>query len=263
MFKNEFSQKTILVTGAASGMGLLLCEKFLSYGGNAVLVDINETALKDHENRLNAIYPNKVLGVKCDVRNYQEICNARDEAVKKFSSIDVLVNLAGGAETRMCNYSGGEFCDIPIEVYDWGLEVNLRAQLYFDHAVMKQMREQKSGVIVNIGSITGIEGCDREVAYSTSKSGAISGLTTSIAQYGSKYNVRCVAVSPGPVLTRANMADMKTLVGRAAEPIEIVNLILYLVSPYADFITGEHVLIDGGRNIMRDKVHGDYDKYSR
>ena len=124
------------------------------------------------------------------------------------------------------------------------------------------MREQKSGVIVNIGSITGVEGCDREVAYSASKSGAVGGLTKSVAQFGSKYNVRCVAISPGPVLTRANMASMKTLVGRAAEPIEIVNMILYVASPYAEFLTGEHILIDGGRNIMRDKVHGDYDKYN-
>lgn len=262
MFKDMFVNRTILVTGAASGMGLLLCEKFLSYGGNAVLVDINQESLTNHEERLNAIYPERVLGVKCDVRNYQEVCNARDVAVKKFSTIDVLVNLAGGAETRMCKYSGGEFCDIPIEVYDWGLDVNLRAQLYFDHAILKQMREQKSGVIVNIGSITGVEGCDREVAYSASKSGAVGGLTKSVAQFGSKYNVRCVAISPGPVLTRANMASMKTLVGRAAEPIEIVNMILYVASPYAEFLTGEHILIDGGRNIMRDKVHGDYGKYN-
>lgn len=261
MFKNEFNNKTLIATGAASGMGLLLCEKFLEYGGNAVMVDINESALKEHEQRLNALYPNKVLGVKCDVRKYDEICGVRDRAVEKFGSIDVLVNLAGGAETRMCNYEGGEFCDIPIEIYDWGLEVNLRAQLYFDHAVLKQMREQKSGVIINIGSITGVEGCEREVAYSTSKSGAVAGLTKSIAQFGSKYNVRCNAVSPGPVMTRKSMADMYTLIGRAAEPIEIVELILYLSSSHAAFITGEHILIDGGRNIMRDKVHGDYGKY--
>jgi NAD(P)-dependent dehydrogenase (short-subunit alcohol dehydrogenase family) len=62
-------------------------------------------------------------------------------------------------------------------------------------------------------------------------------------------------------MTRKSMADMYTLIGRAAEPIEIVELILYLSSSHAAFITGEHILIDGGRNIMRDKVHGDYGKY--
>jgi len=261
MFKNEFENKTLIATGAASGMGLLLCEKFLEYGGRAVMVDINEDSLRAHAQRLNERYPERVLAVRCDVRSYDEICRARDEAVRCFGSIDVLVNLAGGAETRMCGYAGGEFCDIPIEVYDWGLDVNLRAQLYFDHAVLSQMREQRSGVIINIGSITGVEGCDREVAYSTSKSGAVGGLTKSVAQFGSKYNVRCNAVSPGPVMTRKSMADMYTLIGRAAEPIEIVELILYLSSSHAEFITGEHILIDGGRNIMRDKVHGDYGKY--
>ena len=90
--------------------------------------------------------------------------------------------------------TGGEFCDIPIEVYDWGLDVNLRAQLYFDHAVLKQMREQKSGVIINIGSITGQEGDKYGMDYPTSKAGLMFGLTKSIAQYGSKYNIRCVCM---------------------------------------------------------------------
>lgn len=261
MFFGEFENKTVVVTGAASGMGLLLCEEFLKYGGNAVMADINAEALKEQETRLNGLYPQKALGVQCDVRSYEQVCKVRDEAVKTFGSIDVLVNLAGGAETRMLNVEGGEFCDIPIEVYDWGLDVNLRAQLYFDHAVLKQMREQNSGVIINIGSITGVEGCDRNVAYSTAKSGAINGLTKSIAQYGSQYNVRCMAVSPGPVLTRKAMGGMKTLQGRAAEPIEIVNMILYLASSHGAFMTGENILMDGGRNIMRDKVHGDYKKY--
>jgi NAD(P)-dependent dehydrogenase (short-subunit alcohol dehydrogenase family) len=248
MFKGQFNSKTLVATGAASGMGLLLCEKFLEYGGNAVLVDVNEKALNEHVKRLDAIYSGRVLGVVCDVRDYNQICAVRDKAVQKFNSIDVLVNLAGGAETRMCNYEGGEFCDIPIEVYDWGLNVNLRAQLYFDHAVLKQMREQKSGLIINIGSITGAEGDGYGMDYPTSKAGLMFGLTKSIAQYGSKYGIRCVCVSPGPVLTRAAMANMKTLLGRAAEPQEIIDLILFIASDKGQFINGENIMIDGGRN---------------
>ena len=261
MFKGEFENKTLITTGAASGISLLLTEEFLKYGGNVVMVDVNEQALNEQVDRLQKIYHDKVIGVKCDVRSYEQISAVCDKAVDKFGRIDVLVNLAGGAETRMLNHLGKEFCDVPIEVYDWGIDVNLKAQLFFDHAVLKQMRKQKSGVIVNIGSITGIEGCETNVAYSTAKSGAINGLTKSIAQYGARYNVRCMAVSPGPVLTRKNMAAMKTLIGRAAEPIEVVNLILYVSSSHGAFMTGENILLDGGRNIMRDKVHGDYGKY--
>ena len=84
--------------------------------------------------------------------------------------------------------------------------------------------------------------------YPTSKAGIMFGLTKSIAQYGSKYGIRCVCVSPGPVLTRAAMASMKTLLGRAAEPQEIVDLILFIASEKGQFIDGENIMIDGGRN---------------
>ena len=86
--------------------------------------------------------------------------------------------------------------------------------------------------------------------YPTAKSGVMYGLTKSLAQYGSNYNVRCVCVSPGPVLTRAAMAGMKTLLGRAAEPQEIIDLILFIASDKGQFINGENIMIDGGRNAM-------------
>jgi len=150
-----------------------------------------------------------------------------------------------------------EFPDVPIEVYDWGLDVNLRGQLYFDHAVLAQMREQKSGVIVHIGSITGEEGCSHNIAYSASKSAAMYGMTRSVAQYGAKYGIRCVCVSPGPVLTRAAMANMRTMLDRAAEPREIVDFILYVASEKGAFINGTNLMIDGGRAAMRRKQYGD------
>lgn len=248
----NFSGKTAIVTGAASGMALLFCKKFADLGGNVVMTDINGDILTEKAAEINVENPNKALAAVCDVRKYEEVCAVRDLAVKTYGSIDVMVNLAGGAETRILRASG-EFPDIPIEVYDWGIDVNLKGQFYFDHAVMKQMREQKSGVIINIGSITGEEGCATNVAYSTSKSGAMNGLTKSLALYGSKYSIRCVCVSPGPVLTRPGMAAMKTALGRAAEPEELVNMLLYAASDEGSFLDGVNILMDGGRNIMRNK----------
>jgi 3-oxoacyl-[acyl-carrier protein] reductase len=116
--------------------------------------------------------------------------------------------------------------------------------------VLKQMREQKSGLIINIGSISGMEGSRYGVEYPTAKSGLMFGFTKSIAQYGADYNIRCVCVSPGPVLTRANMAEMKTMLGRAAEPQEIIDLCLFIASEKGQFINGENIMIDGGRNAM-------------
>lgn len=248
----DFSGKTAIVTGAASGIALLFCKEFVRLGGNVVMTDINGDTLEEKAAEINAVDEGKAITKVCDVRNYEEVCAVRDLAVKAYGSIDVMVNLAGGAETRILKASG-EFPDIPIEVYDWGIDVNLKGQFYFDHAVMKQMREQKSGVIINIGSITGEEGCATNVAYSTSKSGAMNGLTKSLALYGSKYGIRCVCVSPGPVLTRPGMAAMKTALGRAAEPIELVNMLLYAASDEGSFLDGINILMDGGRNIMRNK----------
>ena len=256
----NFNGKVMIATGAASGMGFLACKRFCECGGAAVLADINEEALANAVKEINES-GGRAIGVKCDVRVYDDVvktCNAAKEA---FGSLDVVINTAGGAEYRMLNVSG-QFPDVPIEVFDWSLDVNLRGQLYFCHAALKIMREQKTGVIINIGSITGLEGSPTNVGYSASKSAAMNGLTKSIAQAGACYgDIRCVCVAPGPVLTRPGMANMKTVLGYAAMPEEIVEMFLYLVSPLARSITGTTFLMDGGRDIMFNKFTGDYGKY--
>lgn len=249
----NFKGKTAISTGAASGMGLLFAQNFASLEGNVVLCDVNEEVLNEKVAEINAKNQGKAIGVVCDVRDYNQVCAARDKAVETFGSIDVVANFAGGTAVRMRKVDRQkypEFPDVPIEVYDWGIDVNLKGPFYFAHAVMKQMRAQKSGLIVNIGSITGAEGDGYGMDYPTSKAGLMFGLTKSIAQCGAPHNVRCVCVSPGPVLTRAAMANMKTLLGRAAEPQEIVDLILFIASEKGQFINGENIMIDGGRNAM-------------
>ena len=247
----EFKGKTAIVSGAASGMGLLFSQNFATLGGNVVMCDVNEKVLNEKVNEINSKEQGKAIGAVCDVRDYKQVCEARNKAVETFGTIDILTNFAGGTAVRMLNVDPTlEFADIPIDVYDWGIDVNLKGQFYFAHACMKQMREQKSGLIVNIGSITGKEGDGRGMDYPTAKSGVMYGLTKSLAQYGSNYNVRCVCVSPGPVLTRPGMAFMKTLLGRAAEPQEIIDLILFIASEKGQFINGENIMIDGGRNAM-------------
>ncbi|MBR2387181.1 MAG: SDR family oxidoreductase [Clostridia bacterium] len=249
----DFKGKVAITTGAASGMGLLFAENFSALGGNVVMCDVNEATLTEKAAAINEKGQGKAIGVVCDVRDYSQICAARDRAVAEFGRIDILANFAGGTAVRMCRVNKQEhpeFPDVPIDVYDWGIDVNLKGPFYFAHAVTKQMREQNSGLIINIGSITGAEGDGYGMDYPTSKAGLMYGLTKSIAQFGAKYGIRCVCVSPGPVLTRETMAKMKTLLGRAAEPQEIVDLCLFIASDKGQFINGENIMIDGGRNAM-------------
>lgn len=250
----DFTGKTAISTGAASGMGLLFAQNFAALGGNVVMCDVNDAVLQEEADRINAAGGGKALAVHCDVRDYSQVCAARDAAVEAFGSIDVLVNFAGGTAVRMQKVDRTaypEFPDVPIEVFDWGIDVNLKGPFYFAHAVTHQMRKQQGGLIVNIGSITGAEGDRYGMDYPVSKAGLMYGLTKSLAQFGAKHNIRCVCVSPGPVLTRAAMAKMQTLVGRAAEPQEIVDLVLFIASDKGQFINGENIMIDGGRNAMK------------
>ena len=247
----DFSGQVAISTGAASGMGLLFAQNFAELGGNVAMCDVNEQVLNEKVAEINAKGKGKALAIVCDVRDYAQVCAARDKTVETFGRIDIMLNFAGGSSTRINQVDTTvypEFPDVPIDVYDWGIDVNLKGPFYFAHAVLKQMREQKSGLIINIGSITGQEGDGYGMDYPTSKAGLMFGLTKSIAQYGSKYGIRCVCVSPGPVLTRASMANMKTLLGRAADPQEIVDLCLFLASDKGQFINGENIMIDGGRN---------------
>ena len=250
----DFENKVAISTGAASGMGLLFAENFAALGGHVVMCDVNEAALNEKAAAINAKAGGRALAVVCDVRDYAQVCAARDKAVEAFGRIDVMANFAGGTALRVLGVDTKkypEFPDVPIEVFDWGIDVNLKGPFYFAHAVLTQMRAQGSGLIINIGSIMGAEGSAYGMDYPTSKAGLMYGLTKSIAQYGAKYGIRCVCVSPGPVLTRAAMANMQTLLGRAAEPQEIIDLCLFIASDKGQFINGENIMIDGGRNAMR------------
>lgn len=245
----DFLNRTAMITGGASGMGLLAGVKLAEQGACVALLDVNEEALQAAENQIKSA-GGKVLALKVDIRNFSEVEAAEKKIVGTFGSLDILINAAGGMSGRCCgNYTSFE--KLPIEVIDWGLDVNLRGTLYCCRAVMAGMMERKRGVIINFGSVTGEEGgSGPAVDYSAEKS-AMNGLTKSLAILGAPHNVRSCCVIPGPVLTRPGMARMKTLLGRAGEVSELVDFILYLCSDKAAFITGSSHVIDGGRLLVK------------
>jgi NAD(P)-dependent dehydrogenase (short-subunit alcohol dehydrogenase family) len=241
----RFKNKTVIVTGAASGMGLQAAQEFAGEGANVVLTDVNQKAVRAAAAQIR-MKGGTAIGVPVDVRRYAHVKKAVGLAVKTYGSVDIMLNCAGGSAGRVFGRHE-EFHEHPIEVIDWGLDVNLKGAVYFAHAVLTPMIKQKSGVIINIGSIDGVAG-SRAVEYSTAKSGLI-GLTRSLAVYGAPHGIRACCVSPGPVLTRPAMAKLKTRLGRAAQPEEITQLVRYLSSDAAAFITGVNYIIDGGRSV--------------
>lgn len=242
---DEFQGRTAIVTGAASGMGLLCAQRLAENGAKVVLADANlDGAQQAAATILRA--GGQAAAQQADVRFYEQAQAVAEHALTRYGSVDILINCAGGYGPRILK-TDGYFPTMPPDVIDWDIDVNLKGPLHFARAVMMPMIRQRRGVIINVGSTCGSAG-HSGLAYATAKSGVMNGLTKSLAQYGAKYGVRCCCVTPGPVLTRQAMANMPTLLGYAAEPQEVVDLILYLCSDSARSMTGAEYLVDGGRS---------------
>ena len=241
----EFRGRTAVITGAASGMGLCASEKLVGAGASVVMCDVNAEALEKTAAALNAKGPGAAYPCVTDVRKYADAEKAAALALDKTGKIDLLVPFAGGWEPRMRN-SLVPFYEQPIDVLDWGLDVNLRGPVYFARACMPAMVKAGRGVICCVGSVHGFEGDPLGAMYGTSKSGLFT-FVKCLALAGAEHGVRAFCVSPGPVLTRPSMAGMKTLLGFANEPWEMVDFILYLASDCCRGVTGSNHVMDCGR----------------
>lgn len=246
----HYEGKAAVVTGAASGMGLLASRELAAAGAKVVLCDVNEEALARESAAIAADPAVAAAGgaaapCRCDVRRWEDAQAAAALAVDRFGRLDLLFCFAGGNEAR-CRDSHVPFYEQPRDVIDWGIDVNLRGPVYMARACMPAMVRQGGGAICLLGSVTGFEGDGSGAMYGASKSGLFN-FAKSLARAGAPHGVRAFCVSPGPVLTRPGMAALKTLAGRAAEPAEVVDFALYLASERGAFIDGTNHVIDGGR----------------
>ena len=242
--KLDFTGYVAMCSGGASGMGLLSGQKFAESGAKVVLCDVNEELAQDKAAEIRE-KGGEAMGIGVDVRDFDSQQRAVDRTMEAYGRIDYLINAAGGASTRIFQCHD-HFWERDPKIIEWGLDVNLKGALLFTRAVFKHMIDQRHGCVINFGSVTGEEGAD-VIDYAAAKSG-MHGFTKSVARAGAPYGVTCNCVIPGPVLTRPGMANMKTALGRAAEPYELVDFILYLCSDsHGSFITGSSHLLDGGR----------------
>lgn len=238
--------KTVLITGASRGIGRAIALKFGREGFNvAINFNNSESAAREAVLQINENGGNAKL-FKADVSHVAEVVEMKNEVLKNFGKVDVLVNNAGVACTKL-------FTDTTEEDFDKLVAVNLKGAFNVTKAFCPEMISRKCGKIVNISSVFGVSGGSAEVAYSATKAGII-GLTKALAKELAYSNIQVNAIAPGAVETDMTKFDDKTMkavisdipMGRMCKPSEIADLAFYLASDKADYLTGQVISIDGG-----------------
>ena len=191
----NFENKTIIITGAAMGLGLAAAKELAARGANLALVDYNEKSLNDAKAEIANDFPDaKIITVVADVSNEEAVKNYVDETVKAFNRIDGLYNNAGieGRQAGMTEYD--------VSVFKKVIDINLMGVYYGMRYVIPVMQKQNYGRIVNVASVGGIRGVLNQVAYVASKH-AVSGMTKNAALEYGRYGVNTNAIAPGAILT--------------------------------------------------------------
>lgn len=246
MLKKRLENKIIIVTGGNGLIGKYIVANLKEEGANVINVDINiETDWK------SGFY-------KCDITNEENVKKLVSDIVSKYQRIDGLVN---NAYPRTSDW-GNKFEDIAYESWQKNVDMQMNSVFLLSQTVLKIMKDQESGSIVNIGSIYGVVGNDFTIyedyggtspaAYAAIKGGIIN-LTKYLASYYGKYKIRVNCVSPGGILdeTHQNPSFIKRYsdkspLKRLGKPEEIAPAIAFLLSEEASFITGHNLMVDGG-----------------
>ncbi|MCW3463709.1 SDR family NAD(P)-dependent oxidoreductase [Chitinophaga nivalis] len=250
----RLDQKVAVITGGGSGIGQAIAITFAARGANVHILELNEENGKQTEETIRAAGGTATVHA-CNVADQAAVVAAMEGVVTASGKLDILVNCAGIAHVgNLENTAEADF--------DRVYQVNVKGTYNCMYAVIKQMKAQGGGVILNIASIASSVGIPDRFAYSMSK-GAVLTMTLSVAKDFLGDNIRCNCVSPARVHTpfvdgfiaknypgrEAEMFDKlsKTQpIGRMAKPVEVGNLALYLCSDEAGFITGCDYPIDGG-----------------
>ena len=239
--------KTAVITGGSRGIGKGIAMRFAAEGANIAITNI-----MDNDEFQATVSEIAALGVKAkgyvsDASVFADAENVIDEIVRDFGTVDILVNNAGITRDTL-------LMRMTEEQWDQVLTVNLKSVFNLTKAAIRPMMKQKSGSIVNMSSVVGVNGNAGQANYSASKAGII-GFTKSVAKELGSRNVRCNAIAPGFILTEMTSKlpeDVKSdwiskiPLRRGGLPEDVANVALFLASELSSYVTGQTIHVCGG-----------------
>ena len=238
----DFSGKTALITGAGRGIGEA-CALQLARGGAQIVVnDLKAENLQElcqKLDQMNAAY----LACPCDVADEAAVRAMVAKAIETFGKIDILVNNAG---IFRAHYQ--PFKDQISAYWKQKIEINILGTMYCTHAVMPGMMERRYGRIINVSAVAGVYGLRNMVDYSMTK-GAVIAFTKALAKELGPSNITVNAVAPGNISTYSELPELSFL-GRSGTAEECANVITFLASDEASFVSGQNYQVDGCRRTM-------------
>ena len=245
---NLLEGQVAIVTGGAQGIGLAIAERLLASGAAIMIADVGVEQAQASARNLNA--SDRVTAQRCDVTKMEDNEALVKACVARFGRLDILVNNAGiTRDSYIAKMSEADF--------DAVVGVSLKGAWLGTRAVATLFREQRSGCIVNMSSLSGKIGNAGQTNYSSAKAGLI-GLTKASAKELGPSNVRVNAVMPGLIRTAMTLAmkpevwaskEREVPMQRAGTPEEVANVVLFLASPLSSYVNGAVIEVTGGRGI--------------
>ena len=242
----DYEPKSAIITGSAQGIGKAIAVKLAEKGLNIVVSDIMIDEAKKTAAEIEKMGV-KAIAVKTDVSNAEDVKVLIETTKETFGSVDILINNAGITRDSL---------SMRMSEADWDivLDVNLKGTFLCAQAASKIMMKQKYGRIVNISSVSGILGTAGQANYASSKAGVIA-LTKALSRELAARNITVNAVAPGFILTE--MTDKlpdkvkeeyitQIPLGRAGTPLDVANVVDFLISPAASYVTGIVISVSGG-----------------
>ena len=242
----NLKNKVVIITGASRGIGKSIAKGFFDNNCKVALISRNKKDLIDTKNIIGA-KSNNIQLFPCDISNFSDVQNVIDKVIKYYGNIDILINNAGITKDNL-------ILRMKEEDWDTVVDVNLKGCFNTVKAVVKQMIRNKKGSIINISSVIGLIGNAGQTNYAASKAG-IFGLTKSLAKELGSRNITVNAIAPGYVqtsMTEKLSTNIKNdlykniPLKRLGSAEDIANLVLFLSSEKASYITGQIMNVDGG-----------------